>query len=253
MNTFATTTTCTFLPRGNRGGAKRQHRLPVCPSTGLARFRDRHQARASAAATRTTHETFTLFSCPDCKGVHLEQVRTALQAVTSTRDAAPDPIARRRYVLVDVENITRGAACSRSELAELWARLRDCELGLTDRDHVVIGAARGVARRFRPAISESFVKWVVGANAPDSADNALLAAIDLHRVARDFDELVIVSGDHAFAELARRARGLGLRIHVVTSPPEGRRSTLARELAETADVTSVLHAPIAAARVASAA
>lgn len=249
----STTTSCTFLPRGDRAGAKRQHRLPVCPNTGLARFRDRHQARASAAASRTLHQSFTPFACPDCKGVHLEQVRTKPQAVWAVRDAAPTPGKRRRYVLVDVENLTHGAACTRSELSDLWTQLRDCALSLTDRDHVVIGAARGVARRLRPAITESFVKWVVGANAPDGADHALLAAIDLRRVAREFDELVVVSGDHAFAGLARRAHALGLRVHVVSGSAQGTRSVLSRELAAVADVTSTLNATLRRSQVAAAA
>ena len=84
------------------------------------------------------------------------------------------------------------------------------------------------------------MKWVVGANAPDAADHGLLAAIDLRRVARDYNELVIISGDWRFSELARRARSLGLTVHVITAQHPEQRSMLSRELAAAADIHSVV-------------
>ena len=107
-------------------------------------------------------------------------------------------------------------------------------------DHVVVGASRSVARKYRPVITGHNVKWVIGANAPDAADYALLGAIDLRRVARDYDELVIISGDHAFADLARRAKASGLTVHVVTAEHPENRSTLSRELSAAADIRSVV-------------
>jgi len=92
-----------------------------------------------------------------------------------------------------------------------------------------------VVRAYRGAIHGPNIKWVIGANTPDAADNALLAAIDLYRVAREYDELVIVSGDHAFADLARRAKALGLSVHVITAEHPAQRSMLSRELANVAD------------------
>lgn len=150
------------------------------------------------------------------------------------------PIRARRYVLFDVENPTCGAQASRTELAKFWSVLKGQAPGFSDRDQIVIGAARAVAAKYFGVIGEPNVKWVVGANAPDAADRALLAAIDVHRVARDYDELVIISGDHAFAPLARRAKRLGLRVHVVTAEHPEQPTALARELAEAADIRTLV-------------
>ena len=60
------------------------------------------------------------------------------------------------------------------------------------------------------------------------------------QVARDYDELVIVSGDHAFADLARRAKTFGLSVQVVTSETPQGRPMLSRELAAAADVHTLV-------------
>ena len=234
-------------PRKGRG-ATAHHKLPVCPSTGLARHRDRHQARDGAAARDDRrHGTRTAtFACPDCGGYHLEVVYTR-QPIDIPRVAAPSEAfvasltsRKRRYVLVDVENLTSGAQATPEQVARLWSVLSRQAPGITARDHVVVGAARSVARRFRAAIHGANVRWVVGADAPDGADHALLAAIDLHRVAKDYDELVIMSGDHAFADLARRAKSAGLSVHVVTVETMRPRPKLSRELAAAADTRSLV-------------
>ena len=51
--------------RTSRGTKPRTHRLPQCPATGLARFRDRHQARdAAKAATRSQGREASMFALP---------------------------------------------------------------------------------------------------------------------------------------------------------------------------------------------
>lgn len=210
----------------------RRHRLSICAATDLPRFRDRHQARAGAAAAGTASFRFTTFACPGCRGFHLEPMRREARVLV-----APEPSASpRRFVLLDVENFTRGARRTRAELAALWERTTTV-LDLTTHDHILIGASRAVAHRYDGVIRGRNVTWVVGANAPDAADHALLAASNLHRIAAAADELVIVSGDHCFADLARRARRRGLRTHVVTpATVPGERDMLARELATVADM-----------------
>lgn len=155
----------------------------------------------------------------------------------------PQLVGPRRYVLFDVENPTLGAKSTQAELGELWRMISGDALGITERDHVVVGAARSVVRRYRSVIQGPNVKWVVGADAPEAADSALLAAIDLRRVARDFDEVVIISGDHAFAPLARQAKALGLQVQVVTADHPDRRSMLSSELAATADACILVPRP----------
>lgn len=221
----------------------RRHSLPLCQATGLARYRDRHQALdgAGASVAGECRLKVSTFACPDCRGFHLERAY-AREPITVAPTAAPSEaftstlaFRRRRYVLVDIENPTRGARATAQEVAAFWALLKQQAPGIAPHDHVVVGAARAVVRKYRDAIRGANVKWVVEADAPDGADRALLAAIDLSRVAQEFDELVIVSGDHAFADLARRAKSHGLAVHVVTTERPGQRSTLSRELAAVAD------------------
>lgn len=226
----------------------RKHRLPKCTSTGLARYRDRHQARDGARALSASfrqHHVST-FACPECRGWHIEKDRavTPIQFTDTAEWTNPFTTSlesrKRRYVLVDVENPTSGARATCQEVAALWRILKEQAPGIGPDDHVVVGASRRVARKYRPAIQGENVRWVIGADAPDAADRALLAAIDLYRVARDYDELVIVSGDHAFAALARRAKQFGLSVQVVTAQDPTQRTALSRELAATADTQTLV-------------
>ena len=222
----------------------RTHRLPICAETGLVRFRDRHQARdgVKALATRVANT----FACHSCRGFHIDVSRVG-------QPAAPAPIStpaetfqssiasrKRRYFLIDLENPTRGAKATSAEVAKLWRLLKEQAPGIAPHDHVVVGTSRAVARRYRPVMSGKNVKWVVGANAKDGADRALLAAIDVHSVARRYDELVIFSGDGAFTQLAVNAKRLGLGVHVVTAEHPNGRSMLSRELSDAADIHTVI-------------
>ena len=247
MTTAFIASACTTRAHHGRSHGN-QHRLPLCTSTGLARYRDRHQARQAAEA-RTKGPIglkVSTFACPDCRGYHLEELygkqpisfgdatepTEAFLASLSTR--------KRRYVLVDIENPTLGAQATPAEVAEFWNVLKQQAPGIAPHVHVVVGAARGVVHHYRAAIHGPNVRWVVGAQCPDGADRALLAAIDLRRVARDFDELVIVSGDHAFADLARRAKRAGLSVQVVTAEHPDQHSSLSRELAAAADTHTLV-------------
>jgi hypothetical protein len=147
---------------------------------------------------------------------------------------------KRRYFLIDLESPTRGAKAASAEVAKLWALLKEQAPGIARHDHVVVGTSRAVAGRYRPVICGKNVKWVVGANFKDGADRALLAAVDLHSVARRYDELVIFSGDHAFAQLALNAKRLGLGVHVITAEHPNGRSMLSRELSDAADIHTVI-------------
>lgn len=230
--------------RGSTRSSARKHTLSKCQSTGLARYRDRHQARDGAKALGAGAPDYEVdtFACPDCRAWHIEKIEVSEPIAVP---ASPVPAEhftwslgsrKRRYFLVDIENPTRGAKATCEEVSVLWNILKQQAPGIAAHDHVVVGASRGVARKYRSAIHGDNVKWVIGANAPDAADRALLGAIDLRRVARGYDELVIVSGDHAFADLARRAKQAGLSVQVVTAEDVLQpRPMLARELAAAAD------------------
>lgn len=235
-----------LAPRRRRAGQGRRHKLDVCEVTGLPRYRDRHQALHGAEAMRAGSHDFKVntFACPHCGGYHLEKT-IAREPVGVGSPLKPVAVftaslasRKRRYVIFDIENPTRGAKVSCRKVATLWNVIKQQAPGISPEDHIVVGAARSVARRYRTAVTGENVKWVLGADAPDGADRALLAAIDLWRVARDFDELVIISGDHAFVDLARRAREFGLTVHVVTAQHHGKNPMLSRELAAIANTRS---------------
>lgn len=221
----------------------RHHRLSVCEATGLVRYRDRHQARDGAKATAAGSHNYRVstFSCPDCRGHHVEKTHTK-ESITISGATQPSQAfaaslvsRKRRYFLVDIENPTRGAKATCDEVALLWNILKTQSPGVAPHDHVVVGASRSVARKYRSSIHGANVKWIIGADAPNGADRALLAAIDLRRVARDYDELVIVSGDWVFTDLTRQAKQAGLSVQVVTAEHPEQRSMLSRQLADAAD------------------
>lgn len=225
----------------------RRHKVPQCPATGLPRYRDRHQARDGARTLGRGRQPFEVhtFACPSCGGFHLEKTylrepitTNALEPVEAFTESLSSR--KRRYFLVDIENPTRGAQATPEQVAVFWAVLKQQAPGIAPHDHVVVGAAGSVVRKYRAAIHGANVKWVTAANAPGAADHALLTAIDLYRVARDYDELVIVSGDHAFAGLARHAKALGLTVHVVTAEHPTQSSVLSRELAAVADTHTLV-------------
>ena len=230
----------------SRQAKPRTHRLPICSETGLIRFRDRHQARDGVKALATGAANTNTFACPACRGFHIEVSRVSQPAATAPTSTPVEPFQsflasrKRRYFLIDLENPTRGAKATSDEVAKLWRLLKEQAPGIAPHDHVVVGTSRAVAGRYRPVMGGEKVKWVVGANAKDGADRALLAAIDVHSVARRYDELVIFSGDHAFTQLAVNAKRLGLGVHVITAEHPNGRSMLSRELSDAADIHTVI-------------
>ncbi|NLI19756.1 MAG: NYN domain-containing protein [Actinomycetales bacterium] len=234
--------------KGRHPRTGNRHKLSQCPATGLPRYRDRHQARDGARAlARGTHQfEVHTFACPSCGGFHLEKtyLREPIDPPSIADPVEPFtsslPSRKRRYFLVDIENPTRGAKATPEQVATFWAILKQQAPGIAPHDHVVVGAARSVVRKYRVAIDGPNVRWVTAANSPGAADRALLAAIDLYRVALNYDELVIVSGDHAFTDLARQAKTRGLTVHVITVQQPGQSSMLSRELADVADTHTVV-------------
>lgn len=214
----------------------------------MPRYRDRHQARDASRALTRGRKNFEMkpFACQSCKGFHLEKVLHRPPIVVAS-EKEPSAIflntintRKRRHFLVDIENFTGGAGLSPLEARQLWNIVKHEAPGVAPRDHVVIGAGRYVHRKYRAAFQESNIEWVVGEHAKDGADRALLNSIDLRWTVKNFDELVIVSGDYAFADLARRARELGLTVHVITAESQGPRPTLSRALREEAHIRTLV-------------
>jgi len=72
---------------------------------------------------------------------------------------------------------------------------------------------------------------IVTGKGKDGADQALIDAVDADHAADRYSELCIVSGDHAFGEVAHAARRAGLRVRVVA--PHAGLSTALRVYADT--------------------
>ncbi|WP_181125544.1 MULTISPECIES: NYN domain-containing protein [unclassified Rathayibacter] len=115
--------------------------------------------------------------------------------------------------LIDIENMV-GPDASAEEVTSFWTGYRRLAIGLGYNDHAIVASGP----RFAPvawfAIPANDVQRRVGRGI-DGADFALIDAVELERYSVRFDRLVIASGDHAFAPLARRARKLGMRVHQV--------------------------------------
>jgi len=224
-----------------------ESRIPKCEATGLPRFRDRHQARDSirSLARSARHLEHRPYSCLECKGIHIDSIPAPFPVTHDVTVAAPAFVEsldnrKRRIFVIDIENITHGATASRSEVRELWDVITQQAPGIAAHDHVVIGASRGVVHKYRWAVTGTNVKWVLGDSGPDGADKALLSSVDLRWAARNFDELVIMSGDHAFVGLAQKAKAAGLGTHVVTVEHPKKWSTRSRKLSASCDLHSVI-------------
>lgn len=228
--------------RGQRRKARRGHSLPVCKSTGKPQFRDRHQARQAAEATvrGTCGLEARTWACPDCQRFHVDVTHRKSQEIPARPALAPVFLSGvRRYILLDLPNASHGAR-NAAGVAQVWTDIART-LGITPSDHVVAGSSRFQLARVRNEIHYSHVKWLVASERPEGVARALSSAIDLWSVARDYDELVIVSGCGAFADLAARAARFGLPVRVITTSTATQRSTLSRDLAKAATTRTVLY------------
>ena len=131
--------------------------------------------------------------------------------------------------LVDVENIfalTHGkpVSCQAGELYRAIASVGDGDL---------IEVAADVTRVFdtKAAFPGAQLRHGRGHDGADRADRALIENFDIDHAAKRFDAVVIGSGDHAFIDVAYRARQRGLKVVVVSRP-----ASLSRALATYADL-----------------
>ena len=132
-------------------------------------------------------------------------------------DAPPDrtPAQGRRVHLVDVENLVGGGRLTSADVAACF----DAYVGLGlvgPDDHVIVGCSPMVQL-------EVGLGWggphrrVVG-HGPDGADLALLDVVRTEALDARFTEVVVASGDHAFADAVARLRADGVAVTVVSRP-----------------------------------
>lgn len=151
---------------------------------------------------------------------------------SSTADSAVDDrrsdSALRKIVIVDLENMMFGnhvgdpSQDRSNEILELAQARRPTDM-------VVVGCNPRLAFSAKDHFPQA---RIVTGHGKDGADRALIETIDLEHAADRFDELCIVSGDHAFANIAHAARRAGLQVRVVA--PRFGLSTALRVFADTA-------------------
>lgn len=138
----------------------------------------------------------------------------------------------RKIVLLDLENVLFGRhhdARPETMRSEEILRLAQAR---RPGDMVILGCNPQLAFRAKLGFPNSRLVTGRGSN---GADNALIDCLDLAHAAKRFDELCIVSGDHAFAAVAFAARKAGMRVRVVAP-----RFGLNGELRLYADTTVIL-------------
>lgn len=105
---------------------------------------------------------------------------------------------RRRFVAMDIENINGGAVGRESLANAAWCQVAEA-IGLCDDEQIVIGV--GPSSLLAVGLSRPSARLVMGRGI-SGADHALIEVLRDERLAERFDEIVIISGDGIFAEVA---------------------------------------------------
>jgi hypothetical protein len=111
--------------------------------------------------------------------------------------------------IVDLENLV-GGDVDISLVRDAWSEF----VGVTGArygDHSAVAVAKcNAASAFFGLPSN--IHRIVGLDQPDGADIALIDSIDIDWATHNFGQIVIASGDHIFAPVAREFRDAGLRV-----------------------------------------
>ncbi len=136
----------------------------------------------------------------------------------------------RKIVLIDLENMLFGTHADDNR-TDRSAEILELAQARRPNDMLIVGCNPHLAF----LANEHFpgAKIVTG-KGKDGADQALIEAIDASHAAGRYSEMCIVSGDHAFCDIAHAARKVGLTVRVVA--PHAGLSTALRVYADTAVV-----------------
>lgn len=111
--------------------------------------------------------------------------------------------------LVDLENLV-GGDMQAPLVREVWLQFVDVvETRYDDHSTVAVSGRHAAAAFFALPTG---IQRVIGANRPDGADLALIDSVEIAWVAANFGQVVIASGDHIFAPMARQFREAGLGV-----------------------------------------
>ncbi|WP_054952980.1 NYN domain-containing protein [Flaviflexus massiliensis] len=115
-------------------------------------------------------------------------------ATTRTKTTATQT--GRRIVLIDIENVVGGQVHTLDQA--LWAKEKLENSGLfSSCDHIVLGV--GPAGYVNVGVAWPQARKVVR-DGSDGADLALLEILTTENLSDRFDDVVVISGDHIFAE-----------------------------------------------------
>lgn len=119
----------------------------------------------------------------------------------------------RRLHLLDVENLVAGRVSNQS-VTTMWSQfVAAVDLRWDDLSTVSV-SRRHAATTFFALPTD--VHRVIGSDVHDGADVALIESVDVDWASRNFGRVVIGSGDHIFAPLARQLTENGLQVLQVT-------------------------------------
>ena len=136
---------------------------------------------------------------------------------------------RRSLHVLDLEYIGQGPGCNGTYLAEMVRRYRIVSETDTILDLTIGAASHYVYKRVAFDLPSDMRNLPAGGG-PDAADLRLLAEVDPQDVGDRFDQVVIGSGDHIFADLALAIGGAGARTMAV-----GYAYNMSRKLAAAVD------------------
>lgn len=145
------------------------------------------------------------------------------------------PAMGRKLVLVDLDNVTGMRDLTvpewRAILRGIWV-----ELGITTDDQVIISTCRRTLARAMTVLA-TVPAQLLARDGQDGAEIALREAVDIQHASARFETLVLVSGDHFFAEMVREAHQHGMYVWQVSSTRAG----CAMALRRAADLHSELN------------
>ncbi|WP_182353871.1 NYN domain-containing protein [Flaviflexus huanghaiensis] len=119
----------------------------------------------------------------------------------------------RRAILADLENVIGGAAMTVDEAA--WGRtIIELVLDIRPDEQVIVGACG--QGHLNTKLAWSSARVVGTGHGPDAADDALIEVLEDEQLGERFSEIVLVTGDHGFAEKVRGLVGGGTPVTVAS-------------------------------------
>ena len=116
-------------------------------------------------------------------------------------------LSSRKCFVVDLENVV-GGSDRNHDVPRVWNMLRP---GIGSHDQVLVASGPQLARTALFDLKGENLRYHIRAGL-DGAELELLRQLDEAHAARRFGTLVIISGDYRFAQMATRARSLGMRV-----------------------------------------